>query len=502
MKIFTASQIKAFDTFTMQEQHISSAQLMERAAGKCFQWISRKYHADKPFLVICGMGNNGGDGLAITRLLLQEGFTAKAVVLKHREIFSDDANHNLTLLHHTDPDAIQILNEGEFITGVSENVLIIDALFGNGLNRALEGWVAEFIKEVNELPNEIISIDLPSGLPSDLLPSTDAVIIKARHTLTFQFFKRSLLHAETAAFAGIVHVMDIGLSKKFEADIHSQYNTIDMAEIKEIYKPRNAFGHKGTFGRAMVIGGSYGKIGAIALSTKAALRTGAGLVYTAAPECGNIILQSIAPEAMFINSGSDCIESIHSEDNISALGIGPGLGNAAITEMALLQFIGSNDIPLVLDADALNILAKNEDHLHKLRPDTILTPHPKEFERLFGNTVNSMSQIELGRAKAMKHNSYIVLKGHHTAVLTPAGECWYNTTGNAGMATGGSGDVLTGIITSLLAQGYTSGDACKLGVYLHGMAGDLAAAGLSEEAMIAGDIIEYLGSAFRKIAES
>jgi NAD(P)H-hydrate epimerase len=500
MKIFTAAQIKAFDQFTMQEQHLSSTALMERAAGKCFQWISKHYPSEKAILVLCGMGNNGGDGLAITRMLLQEGYSAKAVVLKHRETFSDDASHNLTQLHHIDPDAIQILNEGEFVTGIPENVLIVDAIFGTGLNRALEGWPAQFTEEINELPNEIIAIDLPSGLPSDMIPTQHAIVIKARHTLCFQTYKRSLLHPETSKFSGEVHLLDIGLSKKFARETHSQYYTIDIETIKTIYKPRNDFGHKGTYGKALLIGGSYGKIGAITLSTKAALRTGAGLVFTMAPSCDNIVLQSNAGEAMFINAGEDFIEHITTDIAMSAIGIGPGMGQESATEQAFLDFIESNDQPLIIDADALNLLSKNDDHLYKLRPETILTPHPKEFERLFGAAADSMYQIEIGRAKAMKHNIYIVLKGHHTAVLTPSGECWYNTTGNSGMATGGSGDVLTGIITSLRAQGYSAKDAAIFGVYIHGLAGDLAAKTLSKEALIAGDIVDHLGKAFLTLA--
>lgn len=499
MKIFTSSQMRDFDRFTLREQHIGSVTLMERAAAKCFRWISKRYPIHKAILVLCGMGNNGGDGLAVTRMLLQEGYAAKAVILKHRATFSADASHNLTALHQIDPDAIQVLSEGEFISGIPDNILIIDAIFGSGLNRALEGWTAQFIREINELEHEVISIDLPSGLPSDMIPGTDAIVMKAAHTLCFQTYKRSLLHPETSKYAGEVHILDIGLSKKFATETHSQYHTTDFETIRNIYKPRNDFGHKGTFGKALLIGGSYGKIGAITLSTNAALRTGAGLVFSLAPACGNLILQSNAPEAMFINGGEDFMENIVTDIEMSAIGIGPGLGQEPATEKAFLNFIETNDKPLVIDADALNLLSKNDDYIYKLRPETILTPHPKEFERLFGSSADSMYQIEIGRAKAMKHNVFIVLKGHHTAVLTPSGECWYNTTGNAGMATGGSGDVLTGIITSLLAQGYSSEEAAIMGVYLHGLAGDLAAKELSKEAMIAGDIIHYLGKAFLKL---
>lgn len=501
MKIFTATQIKACDAFTIQQEGIASTDLMERAAASCCTWLIDHYYRDTPVLVVCGMGNNGGDGLALTRLLLQEGFSARAVVLKHTEKFSPDATHHFTLLHQLAPENIQILTSGMFVTELPENILIVDALFGTGLNRPLEGWPAEFVKELNELDNEKIAIDIPSGLPSDSLPHKEASVIKADHTLSFQFYKRSFLHREAEQHTGEVHLLDIGLSQRYIETTHSQYNTIDHDVASAIYRPRESFGHKGTYGKAMLIGGSYGKIGAITLSTKAALRSGAGLVFTQAPQCGYDILQISCPEAMFIKGGENYIEGINVEDDKTVISIGPGLGQVPETKEALLSFLDNYNKPLVLDADALNILAQDDDNLHLLAPETILTPHPKEFERLFGGTKDSMFQIEAGRAKAMKHNLFIVLKGHYTAVLTPSGECWYNTTGNPGMATGGSGDVLTGIITGLLAQGYTSKQAALLGVYLHGLAGDLAAEALSQESMIAGDIVEYLGKAFLNLSE-
>jgi len=500
MKIFTAAQIRALDAFTIQEQNITSLELMERAAMACFQWISAHCPVPKPILVLCGMGNNGGDGLALCRMLIQHGFAAKAVILKHRETFSGDASHNLTALHHLAPDDIQILEPGSFVSGIDEHILVVDALFGTGLNRALDEWTAAFVHEINELPNEVISIDIPSGLPSDVLPTKDAAVIEADHTLSFQLYKRSFLHAESSKFTGKIHLLNIGLNEKFIEATHSQYQTIDKEIAKEVYKPRNAFGHKGSFGRAQVIGGSYGKIGAITLAGKACARAGAGLVFTLAPSCGNNIIQTANPESMFIASGETFIDDIKVDANINAVGIGPGLGQEDLTKTALLQFIETNEKPLVIDADALNLLSGNEEHLLKLSHDAILTPHPKEFERLFGTAVDTMFQVEIGRAKAMKYNIYIILKGHHTAVLTPSGECWYNTSGNAGMATGGSGDVLTGILTALLAQGYTAGDACLLGVYLHGLAGDIAAKELSEESLVAGDIIDHLGKAFLNIS--
>lgn len=502
MKVFTSTQIRDCDAFTIREQGIRSSELIERAAGSCYTWLSQHYTPDTPVLILCGMGNNGGDGLALARILLQEGFSARAVVLKHKEQFSPDATHHFTLLHHLAPEQVQILEEGMFITGLPENILIVDCLFGTGLSRPLEGWSAEFVKEVNELGNEKIAIDIPSGLPPDSLPEKDAAVIRAKHTLSFQLYKRSFLHRESEPFTGRVHLLDIGLSQKFIATAHARYNTIDEDTVRRIYKPRDAFGHKGTYGKAMLIGGSYGKMGSISLSTAAALRSGAGLVFTQAPACGDEILQVSRPEAMFIRAGAEHIETITLDDPSVTIGIGPGMGQHPHTRAAFLDLLEQYNKPMVIDADALNILSGHEDYLHLLSPGTILSPHPREFERLFGPSGNSMYQVEAGRAKAMKYNIYIILKGHYTAVLSPSGECWYNTSGNAGMATGGSGDVLTGILTALLAQGYTPEQASLLGVYLHGVAGDLAAADHSPESLIAGDITAYLGKAFLRFSRS
>jgi len=496
MKIFTAAQIRACDAFTIQEEAISSWELMERAATRCYEWIAEHYARHTPILVVCGMGNNGGDGLALTRILLQEGFPARAVVLQHTEQFSPDATRNFTLLHQLAPGNLQMLSPGMFVTELPQNILIVDALFGTGLNRPLEGWPADFVRELNELENEKVAIDIPSGMPSDSLPAPGTAVVQARHTLSFQLYKRSFLHREAAALTGRVHLLDIALSQKYITATHSQYQTIDREVIRALYRPRDPFGHKGTYGKAILTGGSYGRTGAIVLSVRAALRSGAGLVWCQAPEDCYTIAQTANPEAMFRSCGQAHATHIPGEEPQAVYGIGPGLGQHPDTARALLQFLERHQSPLVLDADALNILAEKEAHLHLLPPGSVITPHPKEFERLFGSARDSMYQVEIGRAKAMKYNIFIVLKGHHTAVLSPSGECWYNTTGNAGMATGGSGDVLTGILTALLAQGYGSRDAALMGVYLHGLAGDLAAAERSQEALIAGDIPEYLGKAF------
>lgn len=496
MKIFNATQVRACDNFTIMQEGISSHRLMEHAAEACLQWIREHFSLPRTFLVICGMGNNGGDGLALTRLLIREGYSAKAIVLKHREQFSEDASVNFKLLHQLAPEHIEVLEPGSFITEAPEEIILIDALFGNGISRALSGWVAEFVNEINFLHNTKIAIDLPSGLPSDTLPEPNASVIGAHYTLSFQFYKRSFLHAESEKYTGKIAILDIGLSTRFIENNHSRCRLTELEDIKSIYKTRNAFGHKGTYGTAILNGGSYGKMGAIALSTKAALRSGAGKVFVQAPDCGYEIVQILAPEAMFITAGERSVTQFIFPEHATALGIGPGLGLETATKTAFSRFLETCSRPVVLDADALNIIAENKTLLHEIPPQSILSPHPGEFERLFGISANSMAQAELARNQAMKYNICIILKGHYSMIFLPDGECWYNPTGNPGMATGGSGDVLTGILTGLLAQGYRAQEAAISGVYLHGLAGDLAAKDISEEALVAGDIVDYLGKAF------
>ena len=496
MKIFTAAQIRACDAYTIQASAIRSSELMERAAVKCVTWIKDNCPKDTLFVVLCGTGNNGGDGLAIARLLHQRGFGVKAFLLRINKDLSPDCNANLQRLQAIDKDLAGIVEPDTFITDIPAHIVIIDAILGTGLSRPVQGWVAAFINQVNLLPNKKIAIDIPSGLPADITPDKEAVVLKAQHTLSFQFYKRTFLHAESGWFAGDIHILDIGLDKTFINATPTQFKTIDPEDVAAIYQPRSPFAHKGTYGSALLVGGSYGKMGAITLSSKAALRAGAGLVTALIPGCGYEVLQTAVPEAMCMTSGGRTLENIDGWENKSAVGIGPGMGTDVKTVHALAAFIDSCKKPVVVDADALNIIATQQELLGKLPKGSVLTPHPREFARLFGENTNSMIQVDHARIQAMRYNINIVLKGHHTAVITTEGDCWYNMTGNAGMATGGTGDVLTGIITGLLAQGYEPHNAAMMGVYLHGLAGDLAAKDRSQESLVAGDIIDCLGKAF------
>lgn len=496
MKVFSANQIKEWDKFTVAEQDISSHELMERAAHACFSWLEQKYSSKNHFYIFCGNGNNGGDGLALARLLIEESYNAVAVLLNPEKVFSDDAQINLDLLKRYAPQNIIAWDNNFSPDDILSHGIIIDAVFGTGLNRILDGDVAAKIQLLNGLSNIKISIDIPSGIFADTLVNTYDICFSADYTLSFQGYKRSFLHPESAGFAGQIVLLDIGLSSLFESEKETDFYITDEKDILTKYKKRNPFSHKGTFGTAILVGGSYGKIGAIALSAKAALRSGVGKVFVQAPECGYDILQSFVPEAMFKNGGENYIDKIDPDQN-AVIGLGPGLGTIGISATAIGTFLNNYKDPLVIDADALNIIAENKEKLLPLIPEkTIITPHPKEFERLFGKTNSSFEQTDLAINKAKEYNIVIVLKGHRTAVCTPDGNCFYNLTGNAGMATAGSGDVLTGIITGLLGQGYISEDTAKIGVYLHGLSGDIAAKEISQEALIARDLIEHIGKAF------
>lgn len=494
MKIFTAEKIKEADEFTIKNEPVSSISLMERAAAKCTDWILQNCKNHMKFAVFCGNGNNGGDGFAIARTLYQKGCNVDVFIDFSNEIFSDDAqiNHKrlkefsgISVFNFKDVDSIEFDHE----------TVIIDALFGTGLSRKLDGIYVEIIEKLNKLNQVKISVDVPSGLFSDKISGEAQAIFKADYTLTFQFWKRSFLHPETGKFTGKVVILDIDLNKEYIEKTDSDYFVIDDKMITEIFQPRNDFAHKGTYGKATIVAGSYGKMGAAVLSTKSALKTGSGLTFTVSPNCGYDILQTVCPEAMFISGGEKYVDNIEIQKD-SVYGIGPGLGTESQTEQALLQFLKKSENSLMLDADALNIISKSQDHINAVPKNSVITPHPKEFERLFGSTENSFERLELARKKANELQIYIVLKDHHTQIITPEGRVFYNITGNAGLAKGGSGDILTGIITSLLAQKYSQKNACILGVWLHGKAADFAAEKFSKESMLPTDVIDELGNAF------
>ncbi|MNK34469.1 Bifunctional NAD(P)H-hydrate repair enzyme Nnr [compost metagenome] len=495
MKILTAQQIKDCDSATIGKG-ISSINLMEKASKVCVDWIDINFKTIRKFLIFCGNGNNGGDGFAIARMLYEKSFDVEVYIDEIQKDFSADAKINLKKLKQI--SGIEIKDFSDFSILKDEKTVIIDAIFGYGLNRKLSGNTECIINKLNQTKIQKIAIDIPTGLYADKVINENATVLKADFTLTFQFYKRSFLHSETGKFCGRIEVLNIDLDQDFINATETDYFVIDENLIREIYKPRDEFSHKGTFGKSILVGGSYGKVGAILMSTLSALKTGSGLTFTIAPECGNLILQSQAPEAMFMDSGEKYIEKIEIVDK-SVYGIGPGLGKEIKTQKALFDFLKSYKNPIVLDADALNILAEN-DKINLIPKNAVITPHPLEFERLFGKTENSFERLELAKSKAEELQIFIILKDHHTAVITPERKIFYNITGNSGMAKGGSGDVLTGILTALISQKYDIEKACIFGVWLHGKAGDFCAEEFSKESMLPTDLIKKIGSVFKYLS--
>lgn len=495
MKILTANQIRNCDITTI-EKGISSIALMEKAARKCCDWITDNFRNTNKFLIFCGNGNNGGDGFAIARMLYEKAYDVEVYINENESEFSPDAEINFKKIKAI--SGIDIKNFSEFSMINNENSVIIDAIFGYGLNRELSGEIKSIVGKLNQIQLPKISIDIPTGLFADKIINESYTVFESDLTLTFQFYKQSFLHTETGKFCGKIIVLDIDLDKDFIDGTETDYYVIDEKLIRKIYKPREDFSHKGIFGKSILVGGSYGKIGAILMSTLSALKTGSGLTFTIAPECGNLILQSQVPEAMFMQSGEKYLDKIEIQEK-AVYGIGPGLGKEKQTQKALFVFLENYNQPVVLDADALNILAENHK-LDLIPKHSVITPHPLEFERLFGKTENSFERIELARQKAKELQIFIILKDHHTAVITPEKNVYYNITGNPGMAKGGSGDVLTGILTSLVSQKYDIEKACIFGVWLHGKAGDFAAEKFSKEAMLPTDLINEIGEVFKYLS--
>jgi ADP-dependent NAD(P)H-hydrate dehydratase / NAD(P)H-hydrate epimerase len=502
LKILNALQIREADAFTIQHEPIASIDLMERAAGKCTEWLTQMFQVDKPFYIFCGPGNNGGDGLAIARQLHEKGFDVFPVLLKFSEKYSTDYLVNEKRLKERGIKTIHIEDAAELSKLEINKGVIVDAIFGTGLSKAVSGGYGEVIKWMNKIASEnnlqVVSIDLPSGLfDEDNTANNLDAIVKANYTLTFQVPKLSFMFSENQFFVGNWKILDINLHPDILYKLPTDYFYVEQEFIKTIYRRRSKFSHKGSFGHSLLIAGGYGKMGAAILAAKGCLRSGSGLLTVHVPSSGVQIMQISVPEAM-VRADSD--EKIISEGTktkkYNAVGIGPGIGTAKDTANVLKMLIQDCAVPIVIDADGLNILSENKTWLSFIKPYTILTPHPKEFERLAGKTENSVERLKVLREFCKKYKVITVLKGAHTAIAMPSGKVYFNSTGNPGMATGGTGDVLTGIITGLIAQGYVPEEAALLGVYLHGLAGDFAASKKGEEAMIAGDLIENISDAF------
>ena len=491
MKILNKSQIREADQQTISNEPIASITLMERAALACMNWIVERYDKNQAFTLLCGTGNNGGDGLALYRLLVQKKYACTLYEFELGSSPSDDYSENRTEIQSEKIKKLTPL----VLTSIPKNHIIIDALLGTGLNRATDRVLKEIIQKLNTLPHQVLSIDIPSGLFSEFNGEnpTDG-IIQANHTLSFQLPKLAFLLPERGNKVGEFHLLDIKLYPPFLKEVDTPYLYLTTKKANGLYRPTKKFDHKGTNGHLLLIAGSKGKMGAATLAAKAALRAGSGKLSVLTPQCGVGILQNTISEAMMeVNVGKDFISG-HYGLNYKTIAIGPGIGTTTETKDFLNSFFEESNAQMVIDADAINLLAMHKEWIHLLPKNIILTPHPKEFERLLGPWKND--QQKLGRLTdfAEKHQFICILKGAHTAIALPNGSIWFNSTGNPGMATAGSGDVLTGVIGGLLAKGYSPETAALLGVYAHGKAADAQIKILAPPFLLASDIIEGLNS--------
>ena len=505
MKIFTGSQIRELDKYTIEHEPIKSIDLMERAARAITRAVTERWDTSVPVVVFAGPGNNGGDALAVARMLIEQDYQVQTFLFNISGHLSADCEENKQRLINNKRNALLTEVTQEFDPPrLEEGMLVIDGLFGSGLNKPLAGGFSSLVKYINASASQVVSIDVPSGLMTeDNTYNVRANIIRADLTLTLQQCKLSFLFPENQQFLGEVKVLDLRLSEAGMASIDAQHTIIDEEQVRKMLLPRDIHAHKGMMGHALIVAGSYGMAGAAILATKACLRSGAGKVTAHCPRRNVQIMQVAVPEAIVhIDREETMFSEATPTENYQALGIGPGIGTNEQTCIAMITQLRRAQCPVVIDADALNILAARHAWMQQLPKGAIVTPHPKELERMEGQCVDSFERLTKARLLAERMQGYVILKGHHTAICMPDGHITFNCTGNAGMATAGSGDVLTGIVTGLLARGYQRREACLLGVYLHGLAGDLAAKALGEECLIASDIITFLPEAFREIKKN
>lgn len=497
MKIFSKEQIYEGDKLTAEKQNISSTDLMERAGTQIFNWMHlRMQGAQVPIHVFCGIGNNGGDGLVLSRHLILDGYNVKTYIINCSDKRSKDFLINYDRIKNVTKKWPTLLSCKEDFPEIHQDDIIVDAVFGIGLNRPVDDWVKALFVHFKSTKAYTLSIDIPSGLHTDVGVTDEDAVVWAGYTLSFATPKLVFFLPETAKFTIQWEVLDIGLDQEFLFTTETEADLIGKNEVLPMYIPRDKFSHKGQFGHTLIIGGSYGKIGAVTLASRAALSVGAGLVSAYVPKCGYIPLQTSFPEAMVITDTDDeKITAIKFDIEPTVIGLGIGLGTDSKTIKTFEAFIKTNKTPLVIDADGINMLSKKKALLKLLPEQTILTPHQKELERLIGKWKDDFEKLKKVKAFSRKHNTIIVIKGANTITVFED-KLYVNTTGSPGLATAGSGDVLTGIITGLISQGYSPLNATIFGVYLHGKSADIAVEDFGYQSLIASHVIDYLGEAF------
>lgn len=503
MKIIFSQDIKNIDNTTIEEQGITSIELVDRAVEKLTDAIIRNYNGGR-FHIFAGAGNNGADAIGVGILLHKKGYDVNIIHFNINNSLSEECQEIRERLKDV-PD----INYTEVIKSftkptINENDIIIDGIFGTGLNRPLTGGFESVVKLINKCKATVFSIDIPSGLmcEDNTFNVTDNVV-KATKTFTIQFPKLAFFFSEFSELVGELEVLDINLSQKAIENAESDFYVIEKDDITPLYKKRKKFTHKGNYGKVLLIAGSSGKAGAATLAAKGCLRSGVGILKIHTPGTCVNALQTNVPEAM-VNADyhEQIITSIFEEEEFSNVAIGPGIGKDALTAAALEEAMNLSSSPMVIDADAINIIAENRKLFKNIPAGSVLTPHIKEFDRLIGLCNDPYERVMKASEISATYNVYIVLKNAYTMIIAPNRNIYINPTGNPGMATGGSGDVLTGVIVSLLAQGYNSLDACMLGCYVHGMAGDIAAEKLSMMGMTSMDIAENLPYAWKEIEKS
>lgn len=496
LPILTAEQIRALDAHTIANEPVTSIALMERACTAFVKWFVARFGKQQSVGVVCGNGNNGADGLGIARLLNAKGYKVKVWIVRGGIKESADFSKNLKRL----PKKIKV---AEITSTPAEGVfegcaVLVDAIFGTGLSRPVEGVYREVINAINHSDAIRVAVDMPSGMMADSESAGD--MVRAHYTVTFQFPRMAFLLPQTGPHAGEWSVVDIGLLTDQLPPVNSFVLTRD--DITKRIRPRLKFDHKGDHGKALVIAGSFGKIGAAVLAARACLRSGVGLLTAHVPGCGYQIMQTSVPEAMVsVDESETAFTRLPDVAPFDAIGVGPGIGTSAETLRAFRTLLEQGR-PLVIDADGLNLLAQERSLLHLVPPGSILTPHPGEFERLAGTSRTDYDRLKLLRKLSHDLQSVIILKGAHSRTCAPDGSLYFNSTGNPGMATGGSGDVLTGVLTALLAGGYNPLDAALVGVFVHGLAGDQAASHHGQTGLIAGDIAAALPAAWQMLEKA
>ena len=500
MKIFTTENIRKIDRYTIDDEGVSSQELIHRVAEGVVGEIISRWSPSKPTMVFAGAGNNGADALIVAKLLIEAGFNTHVVLINvkgdslsrdcrlAREELMSLGNVSMTEIVHT-----------AHIPPLTADHLVVDGLFGTGLHNPLEGGYMAMARYINESGATVLSIDVPSGMFGDW--NTRVLARNVVHAdYTVQFPRLAFFLSDNADLVGKWKVVDIGLSRRAIEETPTKYFYIEKDDVKRVLKVRPDFCSKADFGHALLISGCYGMMGAAVLAARGALRAGVGKLSVHSARCGFNVLQTAVPEALFSPDRNDIVISdMTPRFSYTAIGVGPGIGTNDATKGALETLIKTIKRPMVLDADALNIIARNPSLIDHITPGSILTPHAGEFDRIFGSQASAEVRLLKALEVAHKYKLIIVLKGHYSATVRPDGKVFFNSTGSAAMATGGSGDVLTGIITSLLAQGYKSEAAATAGVYIHGLAGDIAARSEGDYGTTAADIAASVGKAIKEI---